>query len=300
MKDFPFSVHDFFVYLASGLLLLLVVAHAFDLWWVLPSQPALQLVVAVVVAYTVGQVLGFLSSLLIERFFLTYVLGRMDLALLGQEPVEFEPCTVGDDGIPRRCKIKYGDHATLLAATLKEIRSCVFRRSRSVSDRHVLHVGPTHTYYRHCQLRSLRRRYRTAWLRRSLFASAFEPLPPTTRKLVLDRASTDKVEGPGIFTKAFATLRADERRLARMGTFLYLYEFARNTCMASIVAALLLAARAALATGIHGDTVYRWFISALVCVLLSFVMLVRYLEFLHRYDTEVFKAYAYPSPEAGA
>lgn len=302
MKDFPFSVHDFFAYFASGLLLLVIVGYAFDFPWKMPEAATIQLVLVVVVAYVVGQVLSYLSGLVIEQFFVTWFLGRTDVALLGLEATKVTPCSV-TNGRVQRCKLGFEnlEEATVSKdEVLKPAKECAVKkywkeaRQKRREDA-LFTLGVSQTYYKNCQFRTARRRYRSRCVRRTVFRKAYEPLPPGIRKSVLARAKSDDVEGAGVISRAQASAKTDDRTFARMGTFLYLYEFARNACMAFIVGCVVL---------VSGSLYYRAdgnlktkLCLALLCAAAAVIMLFRYLDFHRRYNLEVFKAYAYPTSQ---
>jgi hypothetical protein len=67
MKDLPFSVYDFFAYLASGFVVLLIGGYAFDLHGI-PAKDAssVELLAWVVAAYVTGHVVAHLSGVVIE------------------------------------------------------------------------------------------------------------------------------------------------------------------------------------------------------------------------------------------
>lgn len=68
MKDLPFSVYDFFAYLASGFVVLLIGGYAFDIR-ALPEKDAssVLLLAWVIAAYVTGHVVAHLSGGLIEN-----------------------------------------------------------------------------------------------------------------------------------------------------------------------------------------------------------------------------------------
>ena len=75
MKDLPFSVYDFFAYLASGFVVLLIGGYAFDIE-ALPEKDAssVLLLAWVIAAYVTGHVVAHLSGSLIEN---SLVRGRL-------------------------------------------------------------------------------------------------------------------------------------------------------------------------------------------------------------------------------
>ena len=85
MKDFPFSIYDFFDYFACGLMLLVIGAYALDVSLANPQPASIQFVEAVVVAYTVGDVIAYCSGLLIEDYFFRTYLGFTGTTPLGSQ-----------------------------------------------------------------------------------------------------------------------------------------------------------------------------------------------------------------------
>jgi hypothetical protein len=75
MKDFPFSAYDFFAYLASGFVVLLIGGHAFDIT-AMPEKDAssVLLLAWVIAAYVTGHVVAHLSGSVIEN---SLVRGRL-------------------------------------------------------------------------------------------------------------------------------------------------------------------------------------------------------------------------------
>ncbi len=76
MKELPFSVYDFFAYLASGFVVLVVGAYAFDID-ALPQKDASSVVLLawVIGAYVTGHVVAHLSAAVIENGFVRRRLG---------------------------------------------------------------------------------------------------------------------------------------------------------------------------------------------------------------------------------
>lgn len=75
MNSIPFSVYDFFGYLASGFLLLVAVDYAFDGGWLLRNDlGVVYSVFWIVVAYVAGHIIANISSYLLEKNFVRRVL----------------------------------------------------------------------------------------------------------------------------------------------------------------------------------------------------------------------------------
>lgn len=201
MKDLPLPVYDFFAYFACGLLLLLIFGYAFDISWPILQQPAtLQFIVGVVVAYTVGYAVSLLSGVVIEQWLVNKGLGRSDFLLLGQEASTVTPCHKSEGKI-ERCEIGWGEPESAnvnVALVNQSIRECIAKQKNGA----LLMVGQSPIFYKRCQLRTLQRNYRSRWLRNTVFRRAFEPLPPTARLLVLNRAKREQVKIGSIQSKA--------------------------------------------------------------------------------------------------
>ena len=229
MKDFPFSIYDFFDYFACGLILLLIGGYALDVSLANPQPASIQFVEAVVVAYTVGHVIAYCSGVLIEHYFFhTY------LRLTG---------------------------TTLLCPQAPETRGRKF----------------------------------WGWV----FSHSFEPLSNTAINLVSERAKKDNLEPTKIWGKAFRIASTDNSSSARMNTFLYLYGFARNSCMSLTLGGLLLLVGAGLSLLRSSGNWRGKGALALACLFSAIVMLFRYADFHRRYNAAVLNAYAY-SPREGA
>jgi hypothetical protein len=86
MKDFPFTVYDFFAYLASGFVVLLISTYAFDID-VLPRTDASSVVLLawVVAAYITGHVIAHLAGVMIEDAIVRRRIGRTEVALFSSQ-----------------------------------------------------------------------------------------------------------------------------------------------------------------------------------------------------------------------
>lgn len=84
MPKIPFSVYDFFGYLAAGVLACVGVDFALDQHWIPDDKLPLQYIVFwVVVAYIAGHINANLSSFFLERLVALRVLGRPTKILMG-------------------------------------------------------------------------------------------------------------------------------------------------------------------------------------------------------------------------
>lgn len=86
MDKIPFSVYDFFSYLASGSLFLIIVDYAFDRGNLAkPSPPIGYAIFWILLAYILGHLIAHLSSMLLEVNFLRKVLGSPEEHLLAEK-----------------------------------------------------------------------------------------------------------------------------------------------------------------------------------------------------------------------
>jgi len=133
----------------------------------------------------------------------------------------------------------------------------------------------------------------TRW--RWLFPGNFAQLPQGTRERVLAKAAAAGagLEPRALFFHCHACVKSDEVTLGRLNTFLNLYGFCRNLAMSVLLSGFIL----------MGLTVLRasWPLSAesqsslligVLCLPLSYVLLLRYLKFFRHYTVEVFVSYA--------
>jgi hypothetical protein len=129
-----------------------------------------------------------------------------------------------------------------------------------------------------------------------LFPGYFEPIPGQIRDLVRGQAKTDAgiTDETALFVYCDARVKKDEETAALLTIFLGLYGFARNVCVASAVAAVLLIAGAIA----HQD---NWQTKAWLAggaAVIAAFLLYRYLKFFCVYALEMFSAYAADYPKA--
>lgn len=128
-------------------------------------------------------------------------------------------------------------------------------------------------------------------LRSVLFPGFYKPLPTGVRERVLNRAASEGVADPGealfLHVRYSPEVRADDKLLARLDTFLNLYGFARNLAFTSLLVGVALSARLWLPGADPGMTKY-----ALTALAVGVLLLYRYLKFFRQYSYELFNAYA--------
>ena len=87
MDKVPFTVYDFFSYLAAGFTLLFAVDASFNLgFFPVASWPVGHVILGIIVAYVVGHAVAHISSVVLEHGFLRKCLGSPAEHLLALEP----------------------------------------------------------------------------------------------------------------------------------------------------------------------------------------------------------------------
>ena len=123
-----------------------------------------------------------------------------------------------------------------------------------------------------------------------LFPGFYEPLPPSTRELVQNKARANDipVEGEALFLyiRYRPDIRQDDKLTARLDAFLKQYGFARNLSFTCMIVGLGL-----LASGIFGTAPLR-VSEAATALVVGYALLYRYLKFLRQYCYELFNAFA--------
>ena len=137
-------------------------------------------------------------------------------------------------------------------------------------------------------------RDRNAWAR--LFPANFKPLPEPTRERIRKRANVEgvPVSGRALFYHCHAIVKHDEVTLDRLSSFLKLYGFCRNMCLALVASAILLLIGLARASA-SGPNAGTW---AIMATGASVVMFYRYLKFYRHYALEVLTSYSEPKQTA--
>jgi hypothetical protein len=134
-------------------------------------------------------------------------------------------------------------------------------------------------------------RQRRPSFRGALFPGFFKPLPTAVQDRVLSRVASEGIKDPGealfLIVRYSPEVRADERLLARLDTFLNLYGFARNLAFTSLLVGAALAARRWWPGADPALTKY-----ALTALAVGILLLYRHLKFFRQYSYELFNAYA--------
>jgi hypothetical protein len=128
-------------------------------------------------------------------------------------------------------------------------------------------------------------------LRSLLFPGFYKPLPCEVRQRVMNRAASEGIANPGealfLHVRYSPEIRADEKLLARLDTFLNLYGFARNLSFTSLLVGAALAIRA---WWPGADPTLPKYTATTIVV--GVLLLYRYLKFFRQYSYELFNAYA--------
>jgi len=218
VNKIPFSVYDFFGYLATGFLLLVAAAYATGRSAWLSEKPTLVMgFFWIIVAYVAGHIVAHIASAFLEEG--------------------------------------------------------VLRRGLGSPEGHLLAAK------------------KTGW-RARIFPGNFKPLPGATQKRVLAKAEQRgvAVSDRSFFFHCHPLVKRDQATLERLNTFLNLYGFARNLCMALLLTVPLLLYRAVWGSGFgfqQGPLLW-----AIVAFIAALGMFYRYLKFFRHYTMEVFTTYA--------
>jgi len=214
----PFSVYDFFAYLATGFLILVAAAYTTDRVVLLRETPTLVMgLFWIVAAYVVGHIVAHIASAFLEETVLRRGLGSPEEHLLAEK--------------------------------------------------------------------------KSGW-RARIFPGNFKPFPTATQQRVVAKAQQHRVTASdrSFFFHCHPWVKRDPATLERLNTFLNVYGFSRNLCMALLLTVPLL-----LYSALWGsDCGFRrgpllWAIIALVAAIGMFYW---YLKFFRHYAVEVFSTYA--------
>jgi hypothetical protein len=128
-------------------------------------------------------------------------------------------------------------------------------------------------------------------IRGLLFPGFYKPLPSAVRERVLSRAGGEGIADPGealfLHVRYSPEVRADEKLLGRLDTFLNLYGFARNLSFTSLAVGAGLAIRTAWPGGSPAHRHY-----AATAIIVGVLLFYRYLKFFRQYSYELFNTYA--------
>jgi hypothetical protein len=133
-----------------------------------------------------------------------------------------------------------------------------------------------------------------SWLQ-FLFPVYHKPFPEKTKARILEAAAREGFDeaGRALFLHAFAVVKQDKPTLERLNTFLNLYGFCRNICLALLVSVLILVVGAAyhgITAGWNASDTHK-LLFAMTALVASLGMLYRYLKFFRHYTMEVLNSY---------
>lgn len=287
MKDFPFSVYDSFAYLSTGLIVLVAADYSFHLGWLAGRDiSTLQLLTILVFAYAIGHVIAYISGVGIEQHFLGARLKRRNSTILDTND-ELTQITACDAGIACTATWSAPEPAsqTLRLSDLRLlIRKC--RYSQQTPSKHG------------CPAREAAQRLRIQKWRNRLFKFHFAPISRSLRNRIAQAAEHDGVRLASLFSHAWMVARRDPIALERSGRFLNLYGFCRNMVIASLSAGLVVALGSARPFLAGGPADARAAALALSSLPIAYIFVFRYLDFLKRYEAEIYTSYAYSSSES--
>lgn len=127
----------------------------------------------------------------------------------------------------------------------------------------------------------------------ALFPGYYRPLPAVTQQRVLTRAQAEAgitSVDEGLFFHCHALVKRQPVALERLNTFLNLYGFCRNVCMALLIVAPALVLGIVLGTADTGQIGPGWWATAAFVAAVG--MFYRYLKFFRQYGVELFTTFA--------
>jgi hypothetical protein len=129
-------------------------------------------------------------------------------------------------------------------------------------------------------------------VRRLLAPGYYQQLPDNRRRIVLDRAKSEGVDGTGeelfLHVRYSSEIRENATVMGRLDNFLAKYGFARNLAFTSLVVGVAMLADSYLTDGANPELT-QYGVTALV---VGFLLVNRYLKFFRQYAYEMFNSYA--------
>ena len=124
---------------------------------------------------------------------------------------------------------------------------------------------------------------------RLIFPIYYKPFPGHFIEVVLNKAKSEGFTevGRSLFFHCHSIAKKDNATNERLSTFLNLYGFSRNMCMACIICAVLMGIGASLNPA-YSD---KFLLLGLVALFLAIGLFYRYLKFYKHYTEEVFRTY---------
>lgn len=123
---------------------------------------------------------------------------------------------------------------------------------------------------------------------RYVFPNYFKPLPKQTRKRIRAKQALRNFEGEGesLFLHIFSTMKGQAGVGERLQSFLNLYGFSRNVCLALVLSGVMALVGPVDQRALSADGY------GLAMLLIAIVMFYRYLKFFRQYSYELFVSYS--------
>jgi hypothetical protein len=133
-------------------------------------------------------------------------------------------------------------------------------------------------------------RSRRRGLRRILFPGFYKPFPESIRSRILAKAEGENVKGLGeglfLHVRYHPQILSNEKLIAKLGSFIDKYGFARNLAFTSFIVGLALLVKFKIT---RNPELIRYGLTAVTAAVLLFY---RYLKFFRQYSYEMFNTYA--------
>lgn len=126
-------------------------------------------------------------------------------------------------------------------------------------------------------------------LRHVFFPGFYKPLPDAIRRRIIAKAEDENVKGLGevlfLHVRYHPQILSNEKLIAKLGSFIDKYGFARNLAFTSFIVGLALLGKHRIT---HDPELIRYGFTALTAAILLFY---RYLKFFRQYSYEMFNTY---------
>lgn len=126
-------------------------------------------------------------------------------------------------------------------------------------------------------------------VRRVLFPGFYKPLPEAIRSRITEKAESENIKGRGetlfLHVRYHPQILGNEKLMAKLGSFIDKYGFARNLAFTSLVVGIALVIKSRFT---QNPELIRYGYTALTAAVLLFY---RYLKFFRQYSYEMFNMY---------
>jgi hypothetical protein len=126
-------------------------------------------------------------------------------------------------------------------------------------------------------------------IRQVLFPGFYKPLPEAIRSRITEKAEAENIKGRGetlfLHIRYHPQILGNEKLIAKLGSFIDKYGFARNLAFASLIVGIALVIKSRLT---HSPELSRYGYTALIAGALLFY---RYLKFFRQYSYEMLNTY---------